>query len=89
MKCEQNCYTCKKSTENCGINRALKYDFEPCSKWEGEQPEPKYNQPEELKTCPFCGCEVEIIKVGRDWYRLQAAICHEDDCFFSEAMGSV
>lgn len=37
MKDEQNCYTCKKSSQNCGVNRAVKYDFEPCSKWEGDR----------------------------------------------------
>ena len=40
---------------------------------------------EELKPCPFCGCEMEIVTVGRDWWRIKPVDGHEDTCPFGES----
>ncbi|AUR83721.1 hypothetical protein NVP1039O_22 [Vibrio phage 1.039.O._10N.286.55.A2] len=40
---------------------------------------------EELKPCPFCGCEMEIETIGRDWWRIKPVDGHEDTCPFGES----
>lgn len=32
----------------------------------------------ELTPCPFCGCAMRIISVGRDWYRYDGT--HSESC---------
>ncbi|CAM0105443.1 Lar-like restriction alleviation protein [Vibrio phage PS15B-6] len=39
---------------------------------------------EDLKNCPFCDCEMEIVSVGRDWWRIKPVDGHEDACPFGE-----
>lgn len=34
----------------------------------------------ELKPCPFCGCDMEIVNVGRDWLRVKPIVFHDDEC---------
>lgn len=38
----------------------------------------------ELKPCPFCNCEMEIVAVGRDWWRIKPVDGHEDTCPLGE-----
>ncbi|AUR84047.1 hypothetical protein NVP1047O_33 [Vibrio phage 1.047.O._10N.286.55.F2] len=38
----------------------------------------------ELKPCPFCGCDMEIQTVGRDWWRIKPVDGHDDTCPFGE-----
>ncbi len=37
---------------------------------------------DELKPCPFCGCEMEVVTVGRDWWRIKPIDGHSDECPF-------
>lgn len=39
---------------------------------------------EDLKNCPFCDCEMEIVSVGRDWWRIKPVDGHDDTCPFGE-----
>ncbi len=36
---------------------------------------------DELKKCPFCGCQMTIMSIGRDWYRLIGD--HEGTCMLN------
>lgn len=38
----------------------------------------------EIKPCPFCGCEMECVDVGRDWFRIKPVDGHDDWCPFGE-----
>lgn len=33
-----------------------------------------------LTECPFCGCEMELKKVGRDWLRIKPVVWHDEEC---------
>ena len=34
----------------------------------------------DIKGCPFCGCDMEVISVGRDWWRVKPIVWHKDSC---------
>lgn len=33
-----------------------------------------------LKPCPFCGCKMELVVIGRDWNRIKPVVWHDDEC---------
>ena len=34
----------------------------------------------DVKGCPFCGCDMEVVAVGRDWWRVKPIVWHVDEC---------
>lgn len=38
-----------------------------------------------LKTCPFCGCEMQMVTVGRDWVRIKPIAEHQQNCILFES----
>jgi hypothetical protein len=38
-----------------------------------------------LKPCPFCGCEMQLTTVGRDWVRIKSQTEHNYDCILFES----
>lgn len=34
----------------------------------------------DLKSCPFCGCSMEVETIGRDWWRIKPIHGHDDLC---------
>ena len=37
-------------------------------------------KPVVIKPCPFCGCSMELNVVGRDWWRIEPIVWHQDEC---------
>jgi hypothetical protein len=41
-------------------------------------------EPVVIKPCPFCGCSMELNAVGRDWWRIEPIVWHQDECPIDE-----